>query len=269
MKKNVASQTIFVQMVDKDTGVAFTGTVSGFYSGDGGTQSATSGTGPTHVGNGAYKYVPQQAETNYTHIAFTFTATSAVPATVQVYTGFPQTGDAYPDAQSISARTVTIFADTQSISARTVTTYADTQSISANVVSTRADTQSISANAVTIIARIPTVLIGGRMDANIGSISADTASVARLEFALNTEVLGEATAGSTVSTIPVASFIPAGASAVDDQFVGLVLKFSNNTITAALRGQATLVTDYVHATKLITVTNLTTAPADGDTFVLL
>ncbi len=253
MKKNVASQVVGAQMVDKDTGLAYTGTVTAVYSGDGGAQSACSGTGPTHLGNGWHKYVPQQAETNYNHIAFTFTATSAVPVTVQVYTTFPQTGDAYADTQSISARAVSIYADTQSISARTVLTYGDTQ--------------SISANAVTTIARLPTALVGGRMQADIGSISASTASVARMVRALETEVLGEATAGATISTIPCATLAPA--SAVNDQFVGLVIKFDLNTTTAALRGQASIVTDFNHSTQVLTVTDLTTAPADGDTFVLL
>ena len=239
MKKNVSSQIVGAQMVDKDTGTAYTGTTTIYVTGDGGAQGAGGGTGPTHEGQGLFTYVPTQAETNYNHIAFTFTAASAVPVTVQVYTTWPQTGDAYPDTQSISARTVLTYADTQ----------------------------SISAAAVSVSGRIPTALIGGRIDANIGAISASTASVARMVRALETEVLGEATAGATVSTIPVTSFSPA--SAVNDQFVGRVILFDMNTTTAALRGQASIVTDFNHTTQVITVTDLTTAPADGDTFILV
>jgi hypothetical protein len=56
------------------------------------------------------------------------------------------------------------------------------------------------------------------------------------------------------------------ASAVDDQFIGRVIVFDTGTTTAALRGQATVITDYTHATLTFTVTALTTAPASGDTF---
>jgi hypothetical protein len=95
MKKNVASQTIGAQMVTAADGTAFTGTVTVVITGDAGTQSASGGTGPTHEGNGYYSYLPTQAETNFDHVAFTFIGTGAVPATVQVYPSFPQTGDSF------------------------------------------------------------------------------------------------------------------------------------------------------------------------------
>lgn len=97
MKKNVGSQIIGAQMVNATTGAAFTGAVTIYVTGDGGTQAVGSvGSGAcTHEGNGFHTYVPAQAETNYDHIGFTFTGTGAVPATVQVYTTFPQTGDSF------------------------------------------------------------------------------------------------------------------------------------------------------------------------------
>lgn len=107
MKKNVASQVIGAQMVSASDGSAFTGTVSVAVTVDGGTQSAGGGT-VTHEGNGFHSYTPTQAETNGDHIAFTFTGTGAVPVTIQVYTGFPQTGDSFarlgaPAGASIAA----------------------------------------------------------------------------------------------------------------------------------------------------------------------
>lgn len=93
MKKNVASQTIGSQMVSATDGSAFTGSVSVTITGNGGTQGG--GGACTHEGNGYHSYTPSQAETNYDHIAFTFTGTGAVPATIQVYTTFPQTGDSF------------------------------------------------------------------------------------------------------------------------------------------------------------------------------
>jgi flagellar hook-associated protein FlgK len=97
MRKNVASQTIGAQMVAAADGSAFTSAVTVHVTGDGGTQATGSvGSGAcVHEGNGYHSYAPAQAETNYDHIAFTFIGTGAIPATVQVYTEFPQTGDAF------------------------------------------------------------------------------------------------------------------------------------------------------------------------------
>jgi hypothetical protein len=88
MQKNVAGQVIGVQMVNASDGSAFTGTASVAVTGDGGTQGAGGGTGPTHEGNGFHTYLPTQAETNYDHIGFTFTGSGAIPVTIQVYTRF-------------------------------------------------------------------------------------------------------------------------------------------------------------------------------------
>lgn len=124
MKKNVASQVIGVQMVSATDGSAFTGSVTVSVTGDGGTQATGSvGSGAcTHEGNGFHTYAPAQAETNYDHVAFTFTGTGAVPVTVQVYPTFPQTGDAFdrlgaPAGASVSADIAAIEAQTDDIGA--------------------------------------------------------------------------------------------------------------------------------------------------------
>jgi hypothetical protein len=97
MKKNVAGQKIGAEMVNATTGAAFTGTVTVSVTGDAGTQATGSvGSGTcAHEGNGYHTYAPAQAETNYDLVAFTFTGTGAIPVSVQVFTSFPQTGDAY------------------------------------------------------------------------------------------------------------------------------------------------------------------------------
>lgn len=88
MKKNISGQKIGVQMVSASDGSAFTGSVTVSVTGDAGTQATGSvGSGAcTHEGNGYHTYAPAQAETNYDLIAFTFTGTGAIPATVQVFT---------------------------------------------------------------------------------------------------------------------------------------------------------------------------------------
>ena len=82
-------------MITAADGTAFTGTTTVYVTGDGGTQ-ALGGTASgvcTSEGNGFHSYVPTQAETNYAHIGFTFIGSGAIPATLQVYTNFPQTAD--------------------------------------------------------------------------------------------------------------------------------------------------------------------------------
>lgn len=110
MKKNVASQVVGCQGVTASDGSAFTGSVTVYVTGDGGTQAVGSvGSGAcTHEGNGFHTYAPAQAETNYDHVAFTFVGTGMVPVTVQLYPTFPQTGDSFarlgaPAGASVSA----------------------------------------------------------------------------------------------------------------------------------------------------------------------
>lgn len=107
MKKNVASQKIGAQMIASADGTAFTGSVTVSVTGDAGTQATGSvGSGAcTHEGNGYHTYAPAQAETNYDLIAFTFTGTGAIPATVQIFTSFPQTVDNATNISAIKTKT--------------------------------------------------------------------------------------------------------------------------------------------------------------------
>ena len=97
MRINTASQAIGAQMVTAADGTAFTGAVTVYVTGDAGVQAIGSvGVGAcVHEGNGYHTYAPAQAETNYSLVAFTFIGTGAVPATLQIYTAFPQTGDSF------------------------------------------------------------------------------------------------------------------------------------------------------------------------------
>ncbi|HSW32863.1 MAG TPA: hypothetical protein VLH36_04520 [Steroidobacteraceae bacterium] len=88
MRKNVAGQRIGAQLVAAADGTAFTGSVTVAVTVDAGTQATGSvGSGAcTHEGGGYHTYAPAQAETNGDLIAFTFSGTGAIPATVQVFT---------------------------------------------------------------------------------------------------------------------------------------------------------------------------------------
>lgn len=123
----------------------------------------------------------------------------------------------------------------------------------------------------TLDGRIPAALVGGRMDANMGAISGSTAAADALEE--STEAIGYGTVdgtGATTTAFVTSALTPD--SAVNDQFNGRVLIFKSDTTTAALRGQATTISDWVHSSGEVgtfTVVALTTAPSTGDTFVIL
>jgi hypothetical protein len=88
MIRNTAGQKIGAQIVDSNTGAAFTGAATVYVTGDGGVQAIgeTGGGVCTDEGNGYYTYAPSQAETNYNLIAFSFSGAFAVPITIQVQT---------------------------------------------------------------------------------------------------------------------------------------------------------------------------------------
>jgi hypothetical protein len=117
VRKNTSGQKIGAQMVSATDGSAFTGSVTVHVTGDAGTQATGSvGSGAcTHEGNGYHTYAPDQAETNYDLIAFTFVGTGAVPATVQVFTQ-----DLAVVADAILDRNMATGSDSGSATVRTV-----------------------------------------------------------------------------------------------------------------------------------------------------
>ena len=183
MKKNVAGQKVGCQMVSASDGSAFTGSVTVAVTIDAGTQATGSvGSGAcTHEGNGYHTYAPAQAETNGDLLAFTFTGTGAIPATVQVYTSFPQTVD---NAANISAiKTVTDAIPNggalTTISGKidTIDDFIDTEvaAIKAktdNIPSDPADASDVAAAIAAVSAKIDTV--DDFLDTEIAAIKAKT-----------------------------------------------------------------------------------------------
>lgn len=172
MKKNVASQVIGAQMISATDGSAFTGSVTVYVTGDAGTQAIGSvGSGVcTHEGNGFHTYAPAQAETNYDHVAFTFIGTGAIPSTIQIFTAFPQTGDAFARLGAPVGA-----------------------SISADVAAVQSDTDNIQT-------RIPAALVSGRMDANVGALANDAITAASIAADAGTEI-GTAVWASTTRVL--------------------------------------------------------------------
>lgn len=155
-------------------------------------------------------------------------------------------GDPVADTGTIFKATVT--------DATGVTVGADTAAIITAVAGVQSDTDNIQT-------RIPAALVGGRIDANLGTV--DTNS--RLGYTVPAIGRGTAAAGGSSTSIPTSAFSPAGASL--DQFAGRVVLFDAATTTAALRGCARAISSSSNAaTPTFTVTALPGTPVAGDTF---
>lgn len=110
--------------------------------------------------------------------------------------------------------------------------------------------------------RLPAALSGGKMDsvADVTAISGDTTAADKLEAALD----GTVTATVNDAGATTTAFITTLTSAVDDFYNGRIITFN----TGALAGQQREITDYVGATKTVTVAALTSAPANGVAFTV-
>lgn len=246
MKKNVSGQKIGAQMVSATDGSAFTGSVTVSVTGDAGTQATGSvGSGAcTHEGNGYHTYAPAQAETNYDLVAFTFTGTGAVPATVQVFTSFPQTGDAFATATNIET-------DTQDIQSR----------IPAALVSGRIDASvgAMAANVLTATA-----------------INADAITAAKLASDVTTELQSGLATAANLATVAgyLDTEVAAILAAVDTEVAAIKAKTDNLPAAPAAVGDiptAAAITDAVwdeaisgHLTSGTTGAALNGAGSAGD-----
>ena len=85
----------------------------------------------------------------------------------------------------------------------------------------------------------------------------------RLERAVNSITIGTVGTGSTTTSVVTGSMSPAADE--DNQFKGLILAFAADTTTVPLRGQKTVI-EASTDTGVLTVTELTDAPVNGDTF---
>ena len=140
--------------------------------------------------------------------------------------------------------------------------------LSADLAAVKSDTAAILVDTgTTLDGRIPAALTaGGNMKSDALAISGSTESADRLERTTLAIVTGTCAALGTTTSVIASALSPT--SAVNDQFNGRIITFDKDTATTALRGQATDITDYVHATLTFTVTALTTAPALNDTFTV-
>lgn len=110
--------------------------------------------------------------------------------------------------------------------------------------------------------RLPAALSGGKMDsvADIVSVNGDTTTAAKLEAALDGTVTGSVNDAAATTT----AFVTTLGSAVNDYYKNRIITFTSG----ALAGQQREITAYTGATKTVTVAALTSAPANGVTFVV-
>lgn len=115
-------------------------------------------------------------------------------------------------------------------------------------------------------AAVAAVNVAGVPKVDLTHIVGNTGGPTQLDRSARSIVRGTATTGGTTTSIPTSSLDPA--ASVTDQFKGRVVVFDKDTTTAALRGQATDITTSSSG-GVLTVTLMTTAPASGDTFVII
>lgn len=196
MKKNVSGQVVVAQLNSKTDGSAVTaGSTTVWVLGDGGTQSSGSGT-VTHEGNGCWSYIPTQAETNYDHVAFTFVNSSAVIATIQVWTGVPQTGDSF--ARLGAPANASVSADIAAVNTKT-----------ANLPTDPADASDISAAFSTVNSTLTT--IAGYIDTEVAAIKAKTDNLPASPAAV-ADIPSAATVAGAVWDVVLASHLTSGST---------------------------------------------------------
>jgi hypothetical protein len=121
-----------------------------------------------------------------------------------------------------------------------------------------------AANMVPVVLRIDCKAV----PANMLQINNAATGAANLALSAAAIVICTADTGASTTSIPTSACSPAGSAA--DQFKGRIIIFRSDTATAALKGQATVITASSNsATPAFTVDALTTAPSSGDVFVIV
>lgn len=113
-----------------------------------------------------------------------------------------------------------------------------------------------------IQARLPAALTaGGNMKSDALAVNGSTSAAAQLARSAATIVNGAAIAG-TLSTTQMTTDLT---EATDDHYNGRIIIWTSGVLI----NQATDITDYTGATKLLTYTAITEAPTAGDTFIIV
>lgn len=110
--------------------------------------------------------------------------------------------------------------------------------------------------------------IGGVVPANVTQINNDGQAAANLALAATSMNQGIVDSGATTTSLPISSLL--GTMTDLDQLKGRVLIFLPSTLTAGLAYETTEITGSTAAhPPTLTVTALSTAPQNGDTFIIV
>ncbi len=171
------------------------------------------------------------------------------------------------NAGTVTFPTGATLASTTNITAGTITTATNlTNAPTAGDFTAAMKTSLNAATPASVTGAVGSVT--ARVTANADQINGDATAAATLASSLNTVATGTCAALGTTTSVISSALSPSGA--VADQFKGRVLIFADNTTTAALQGQAVSITASSNAaTPTFTVTALTTAPVNGDTFIIV
>jgi len=103
--------------------------------------------------------------------------------------------------------------------------------------------------------------VTNQVTADVTAISGSSDAADNLEASAKTIVVAAATTGTLTTTAMTTTLT----ETTDDHYNGRIIIWTSG----ALKDQATDITDYTGATKLLTYTATTEAPSDGDTFVIV
>lgn len=126
------------------------------------------------------------------------------------------------------------------------------------------DTSDTVVDAIKVVTDKFAFTVTNIVDSNPLRINGNANAASALQESASTIKEGTAKAGTlTVGTMSTTL------TEADDVFNGRVLIFKADTATAALRLQATDITDYANTNGVLSFTDVTTAPANNETFIIV
>jgi hypothetical protein len=184
-RKNTASQYIYFVLVKATDGTALTGaTVTAYRALDNGSQASATGT-TTELANGQYRFNLSQADTNADYGSYLFTAATAVPVekTVVFTAANPTDATSFGlsrlDAAITSRLAPTVAGRTLDVSTggeagidfANIGSPTTVVNLSGTTIKTATDVETDTQD---IQSRLPTALVGGRINASVSDIVANT-----------------------------------------------------------------------------------------------
>jgi len=255
MQKNVASQKIRVFAFNETDNTAVTGDAANItikVSNDWAALAALTDVNPTETEDGYYVFDATQAETNYDNIDV---YPESSTANIQVI-GVPGTIVTVP--ANHASMGIESDGDITKVNLCANTTLVDTTTTNTDMAGT--DNALLASSAPTNFGDMSIEVTTGIVSADMQEINSVAASAVNLEQGAFALVRGQAVTGTLTTT----TFTTNLTEATDDHYNGRVVTFTSGV----LNGQSTDITDYTGSSKLITVTAMTEAPSNTDTFVI-